>query len=158
MLGPLANAAASDLCCYAPLGADVRRAEGRSREDAERAARAARAVAEDFDGYAALAAAARRADQQPGADAVRAQLRAISLGEETPLPSGTDIPYVRLRERPTLVQAARVFSLSRGQCEAFFLLAEVLERESRGERCEQVRATARARDPAPPSVGRRASD
>lgn len=138
VLGPLAGADVGEFACHMPAGDEVRRGAGRTRDDSEAAVRAARAAAEMFDGYAALAAAARRDAEASDADQTCARLRAISLGEEAPLPPGTDVPYVRLQQAPTLVETARVFSLSRGQCEPFFLLADILQREARGERCDQV--------------------
>lgn len=143
-LGPLASVTADDLACRTPSGDEVRRGAGRTREDAERAVRGAHTAVLEFDGYALLAADARRAAEAPDVHRTKARLHAIAMGDEPPLSSGTNVPYVRLDVRPTLVGAARVFSLSRGQSEPFFLLADVLQREVAGERCAQVGDTSRA--------------
>ena len=139
VLGPLAGVADSTFAWHAPSGPEVQRGSGQTRDDAARAARLARPLVEQFDGYAALAAEAERAAAQPDVEQTRARLVAIAAGVQEPLPPGQKVPYVRLREPPTLVGAARVHSLSKEQSEPFFLLADTLEREARGERCPQVR-------------------
>jgi hypothetical protein len=139
ILGPLAKLGLDDLACNVGLTDAIRDGTGTTREDACTVGRQAWRLVEAFDGYAALRDAAASAEGDPASEATRARLLTVATGAATPAEGGECVPCLRLRQRPTIVQTARLFSLSHGQAEVFLLLADALEKEWRGERTEQVR-------------------